>query len=124
MAYTKPTPADLRLRYPAFAAASDEVVQYWLTDAERLVTESWDEADYAPGLIALAAHNMARQGLGAGATIPAGVTRFKSGSFEASISETQARGGFGSTIYGQDYELLRKRNVGGPFLAGFIGAPC
>lgn len=119
MAYTRPTPADLKLRYSAFAAVADDRVQYWLTDAERGVDESWFAADYAPALMALAAHNMARDGLGAGSTgAPMGATSIRTGSFSATISEkaveSQIVGGFASTRYGQEYAAMLRRNKGGP----------
>ncbi len=121
MAYIKPDPAELQLRYPAFAAVADATVQYWLTDAERIVTTSWGEVDYAPGLLALAAHNMASQGLGTeiggSASLPAGVTRFKSGEVDVSLSSEavalKSAGGFASTPYGREFAIMLRRNVGG-----------
>ena len=122
MAYTAPTPAELILRYPAFAAVDEEVIQYWLTDAERFVDESWIETDYAPALMARAAHEMAVEGLGteaeATADLPAGVTSFKSGSFSVQFSEGAANaksaGSLSSTRYGSEFAALRRRNKFGP----------
>lgn len=120
MAYDKPTPADLRLRYPAFAEVDDATVQYWLTDAERVVSNSWIEADYAPAIMAYAAHRMAELGLGAsaiGGGLPAGVTRFRSGAMDVAVSEAVAgRTGFDATVYGREFVALRRRNAGGPRL--------
>ena len=125
MAYDPPTPATLRIRYPAFASVADETVQYWLTDAERVVTTEWAEADYAPALMALAAHNMTITPgilIGSDASVPAGVTRFKSGSFEVSMSDAAANlaasGGYRATIYGQEFLAIQRRNFAGPFLVG------
>lgn len=124
MAYIAPTPADLKTRYPAFAAVADQTVQYWLTDAQRFVDTSWREVDYAPALMAAAAHWMARAGLGVGpaAGIPAGVTSFRSGSFSVQIAEgaasASAAGGWASTIYGQEYRGMLYRNKGGPRATG------
>lgn len=122
MAFTVPTAAELKARYPAFAAVEDETVEYWTTDAQRFVTEAWTETDYSVALMALAAHNMALAGYGteAAATsgIPAGVRRFKSGSFEAEFTEQQANaaasGDLSSTRYGQEYLGLLRRNRAGP----------
>lgn len=131
MAYTAPTPADLKARYPAFAAVDDETIQYWLTDAERFVDESWLEADYAPALMAVAAHHMADAGLGAqsgSASLPAGVTRFRSGQMDVTVSDSaasaSAKGGFGSTRYGREYQAMLRRNFGGPraIVAGTVPA--
>jgi hypothetical protein len=122
MPYTAPTPAELLLRYPAFAAVAEDVRQYWLTDAHRTVDESWIEADYAPALMALAAHNMALAGNGAAGGIPAGVTKFKSGAVDVAFSDAaaaaQVRGGYGATRYGIEFQALLRRNKGGPRLIG------
>lgn len=120
MAFAKPTPADLKQRYPAFAGVDDATIQFWLTDAERFVDESWIEGDYSPALQAAAAHAMAREGLDAssGATIPAGLTSFRSGSFAVTLSDTAASqsvaAGFGSSRYGRDYLALLAASKGGP----------
>lgn len=121
----KPTAADLKERFPAFAGVSDPTVQYWLTDAERTVTEDWGD-DYKVGLMTLAAHEMVVAcvaGLPSSA-IPAGVTSFRSGTFSATVSETAANasaaGGFSATKYGQAFAIMLRRNRGGPFLAGLV----
>jgi len=122
MAYEAPTPADLILRYAAFAAVDEDVIQYWLTDAERFVDESWTETDYAIAMIAMAAHNMALAGLGAEAAalsgVPAGLTKIKSGALDLTFSESAASdrqtGALSSTRYGAEYAMLRQRNRGGP----------
>lgn len=137
MPYTKPTPAELKIRYPAFAAVDDATVQYWLTDAERFADESWPiETDYAPALIAAAAHHMMRgkvAGIAGGAVeavASTGVTSFKSGTFSASFSESAAtqaaEGGWQSTEYGREYYLLLIRNKSGPRITdpGVVPACC
>lgn len=136
MAYDKPTPADLKMRYPAFANVDDMTVQFWLTDAERFVDESWMELDYAPALEAVAAHNMLRVNV-AGLTVSKiaglaakGITQFKSGSFSAQLSdEVVAKivaGGWESTPYGDDYLVLLRRNKSGMGVTGpgCVPAPC
>ncbi|WP_165799461.1 DUF4054 domain-containing protein [Sphingomonas oleivorans] len=129
MAYAKPLPADLRLRYPAFAAVEEATIQYWLTDAERFVDESWAERDYAPALIARAAHGMAEGGLEAGgASIPAGVSRFRSGAMDLSFADAAAAqaaaGGYKATRYGRDFLALLARNKGGARMTGGGAMPC
>lgn len=122
MAYTVPSADDLQIRYPAFAAVDDTVVEYWIEDAQRFVTEAWTETDYGPALMALAAHNLALAGYGTQAAavsgIPAGVKSFKSGQFAAEFTEQQANaaasGSLDSTRYGQEYATLLRRNRGGP----------
>lgn len=117
MAYTKPTPANLKARYAEFAAVPDASAQYWLTDGERFVTEAWAEGDYAPGLMAYAAHNLAVSGLGTGAALPQGVTSFRSGSFSATVTDAQASAeGFDATRYGREFIAMQRRNNGTPML--------
>jgi hypothetical protein len=117
-------PATLKTRYPAFAAVPDATVTYWLEDAARIVTPAWG-TDEEPAQLALAAHNMAVEGLGAAGgvvNLPAGVTSFRSGGFSATFSDAaaaaSAQGGYGSTRYGREFQVMLRRNVGGPFLAG------
>lgn len=125
-----PTPSDLltqfRMRYAAFDAVSDERVEYWLTDAQSIVTDAWDEVDRVPGILSLAAHLMALQGLGTsgqvGGVSLAGLTSFKSGTFSLSRSEAAAseslRDGYTSTVYGREFAAMLRRNVGGIRLVG------
>jgi hypothetical protein len=118
-----PNVAALKMRYPAFAAVDDATVAYWLADAKRFVDVSWNDGDYAPGLIAAAAHNMSKTGVAGisgsqlGGFAAAGVTRFKSGTFDAQFSDVAIKvavaGGWASTPYGQDYLDLLRRNVSG-----------
>lgn len=123
MAYTVPTADDLRARFPAFADVADETIDYWLTDAQLIVTTSWIEADYAPAMMALAAHNMAVEGLAApgSTTLPAGLTMFRSGDItvqqDAETARAQAGGGYDSTRYGIAFKTFLRRNRGGPFVA-------
>lgn len=120
MAHSAPLPADLKLRYPAFTAVDDTAVQYWLTDSERFVDTTWPEGDYGPALMAAAAHSMALGGLGASGAgaLPAGVTRFKSGALDVTISEAaasaQAKGGWAATRYGLEFHAMQRRNFAGP----------
>lgn len=133
-ASTDPNVAALKMRYPAFSAVQDATIEYWLKDAERYVATSWSEGDYAPGLMAAAAHNMARAGV-AGITgndvagfAAAGVTHFRSGSFQAQFSDeavkAQVAGGWASTSYGQEYLMLLRRNVMSMGVTAPGVAPC
>lgn len=119
--YAKPSAADLKARYPAFADVADATVQSWLTDAERNVDTTWIEADYPAALMAHAAHAMAMQGIGAASgagALPAGVTRFKSGAMDVTVSEAaasaQAKGGYAASPYGREFARLQRRSFGGP----------
>lgn len=123
--YVKPTGAHLVARYPAFASVPLATVRMWLTDAERFVDTSWIEGDYAAALMVKAAWSMAKQGLGApsgAAALPAGVTRFRSGSMDVAISEKVALaavdGGIAAGIYEAEFCALQRRSFGGPRLVG------
>lgn len=126
MAYVEPAPADLKIRYSAFAAVDDAVITYWLADAHRYVDTSWPEIEYGPGLIAAAAHYMAREKVAGIATdttsdaAASGLTRWKSGTADLQFSETavqrDAAGGWESTRYGQDYLDALDRSKGGPLV--------
>lgn len=112
---TLPTAADLKTRYPAFAAVPDATVEYWIDDGQRFVRDSWNADDYAVGLMSYAAHNLALQGYGTAAASGAGVTSFKSGTFAATISETQANAkGYAATSYGQEFAAIQRRYNAGP----------
>ncbi|RVT93699.1 DUF4054 domain-containing protein [Sphingomonas crocodyli] len=131
MAYQPATPATLKMRYPAFASVPDETIQYWLTDSLRAVDDSWIEGDRAVAEMALAAHNMTIGGVGGGAggSIPSGVTRFKSGSFDVAFSDTAAtiaaEGGYKATRYGIEFQALLRASKAGPRVSGGIAdGPC
>ena len=119
------TPSLLRLRYPAFSKVDDATIAYWLTDAARIVTNSWGP-DQEPATLALAAHNMATTPgvLSSGSSsIPAGVTRFRSGSTDISFSDSaaaqSAEGGYKSSAYGREFAVMLRRNCSGPMLVGY-----
>lgn len=122
-----PLLAEFRIRYPAFAAVSDDIVTYWLEDAETIVTDSWFAGDISPARMALAAHNLALSGYGqpsgaVGALAGMGVTGFKSASmsvnFDADTIKRSNSGGYSSTKYGHLFLPYLRRNVGGPRLVG------
>lgn len=116
MAYTAPTPANLKARYPAFAAVDDAIVQTWLEEGAADCA-TFPETMRARAEMAYAAHRMAELGL-VEAALPAGVTAFKSGTFSASVSDAvAARTGLDTTIYGQELKDLRRRAFAGPRMA-------
>lgn len=129
--YAKPSPAHLMARYPAFAAVPLGTIRMWLADAERFVDHSWPEGDYAAALMSLAAHNMALAGIGGtsnSGTIPAGVTRFKSGNMDVAIADAvavqQSKGGYQATLYGQEFARMQRRNFAGPRLVSAPAPAC
>lgn len=113
--------AKFRLRYPEFAAISDARVEYWLDDATSVVTADWG-VDEEPATLVYAAHRVARSATTGMSAIPAGVTRFRSGSMDVAFTESAANalssGGYESTPYGQEFAVYLRRNRGGPRLIG------
>lgn len=121
------TVSDLKARYAIFAAVPDATVQLFLDDALPYVASWDDEAD--KGQMLLAAHEMIAAKVpgvvqDAAALIPAGVTRFKSGGMDIAMSETAANrsitGRYASTIFGEQFAVLQRRNVGMPRLVGYV----
>lgn len=129
------TPADLKMRYPAFQNVDDSRIQYWLTDADRFVTDGWG-SDADPARLAYAAHKMVLSkapGISddrdlAVLGIPTGVTKFKSASMDVQISESASNrslsSGWDATTYGQEFAVMLRRNTGGPMLVGFVEPTC
>lgn len=123
MAYTIPTAADLKATYPAFADVNDATVGVHITRASTTAVDtSWPEAEYAPAIIDYAAHTMSLAGIGKQTEVEGyartGLTRIRSGSFDASFSDkrvAKASGGkLDATTYGQSYKAALKRAKGGP----------
>lgn len=122
MAFTEPTPADLKARFPAFADVADATVQVYLDDTAAAVDQSWPETLYTQAKAAKAAHEMALLNLGvrseAEGWAAAGLTRVESGNFKAQFSDDAVRrasaGGLTATPYGMIYKRLLRAAKGGP----------
>jgi hypothetical protein len=123
MAWTAPTPADVKARFPAFAAVPDAAIQGALDEAALQVDETWvSEADFRLGRMLLAAHILTLDGLGTGAEAEAagagasGFKRMKSGQLElerftaADSGAGSGDGLLGTTSYGRRFLDLLKRN--------------
>lgn len=129
--YDMPRPSDLIDRYPAFAAVPYQTISIHLNDALSGVDTSWQQPDYAPAIVALAAHNMSLLGLGDEGEISgyrrAGVSSLRDGAFSVSFNDKcvgAASGGkFNATPYGRQYAVLLRRNKGGPRLVGGAAPP-
>ena len=111
MAYTAPTAADLKARFPAFAAVDDAVVDAALAEAGQRVDEGWLEADFATARLLYAAHVLTMDGQGASTeTGMAGVKRIKVGPLELERDP----GGLTATSYGARFAELERLNFAGP----------
>ncbi len=112
------TPADLKARFPHFAAVADPVVQTALDEAALLVGADWASTpDARLGRLLLAAHILTLDGQGSGAEAAAaasgGFRRMRSGVLELERSDAAdaAPGVLGSTGYGRRFLELMQRNV-------------
>lgn len=120
MSYTAPTAADLKARFPAFAAVDDAIITSALTDAARRVDETWTEGDFAMARMLLACHSLAIDGFGASREIQTmGFRRIKVGPLDLErFGSDQQAGAIGSTSYGQRFQDLARLNFPGGTVTG------
>lgn len=122
MAYDLPTPADLKLHFPAFAAVTDPVVQYNIDSAARSVDESWTEGDYTRAVELFACHLMTLAGLGTGADAQAnaqglaGFSMIRSGqlTLQRAVASGSSDDGvppqYSGSVYGRQFWWLMAQN--------------
>lgn len=129
MAFTPPTSADLAARFPRFAAVPGASIDVYLTDAERVVDESWMEGDFAMGRMLYACHLMTLEGLGTGAESEqalAGASGFKvmkSGALTLErFDRKEGSSSLDATSYGSRFKALQRVNKGGPRATGAYAA--
>lgn len=125
MPYTLPTPADLKIYLPAFAAVADATIQMYLDGAQ--VDTSWIEADYQPAVMLWAAWAMTDGGIGTGGEvagqIQSGIQSLKSGTLSVTFSEkTITAEGYETNIYGRRFLSLYRKNKAGPRIV--VGPRC
>lgn len=122
MAWTAPTAAEFKARFPAFATVDDAVVNVVLAESALRVDDTWvSEADFKLGINLLTAHILTLDGHGTGAeseSAKAGALGFKvmkSGGLTLerfAASESAANGDqLSLTSYGRRFIDLLKRNI-------------
>lgn len=129
MAYVAPTPAEMKTRFPEFAAVSDGRVQAFIDEASRFADDSWIEADRKIAVQFLTAHMMTSEGLLNPAGAPAAgavsgpITSEKMGDASTSYGSRSAAGGYkgadadiASTPYGIRFLAIRGSNFSGPLV--------
>lgn len=134
MAYTLPTPQNIKDRWPAiFGAVADGTIQIWIDTAALSVDTSWLETDYTYAIELLAGHLMIENGIGAGAQAEAnagGMSAFqsiKSGQLSltrgtTSQDSTGVPSPWNTTSFGiQWYWLARKNRPVAVVAAGAVG---
>ena len=129
MPYTPPTRDDLTARFPEFTDQDPGLIDRVIADAMLFVSpQTWNETDYAPAILFLAAHlldqvNSSASAGGGGGTTGAAETYLKSVRFAdrsvtydlvsqkqqaAPLATTEA---LADTYYGGLYLLLLRRNA-------------
>ncbi|MFE1598191.1 DUF4054 domain-containing protein [Methylobacterium sp. ID0610] len=123
MAYTPPTAADFKLRFPAFSTAPDEQVAGFLEDAASVADDGWPDADRRKAVMLQAAHDMTTRGIGGGveaklaAAGALGFKSFRSGGLSLDRADDPAAAASGDplaqTVYGRELlALIRSRFPG------------
>lgn len=120
MPYEAPTAANLKARFPAFAAVADEAIVMAITEASGRVDRTWPETDFQPAILLYAAHVLTLDGLGTGAEAEmarAGASGFqsmKSGSLSLDrgdgFSVTAGGSDLAQTGYGRRFLEMVRRN--------------
>lgn len=131
MPYVRLPLADFVAKYSAFTTLTEAPYAAWATDAESDVGENYGSYQQRATEL-LTAHFLALNGIGlaagTGTLAATGATSFKSGTFQATLSDTvvaqRAKGGYQATSFGQQFAEIQRRLFGGPMLVGFLGTPC
>ena len=126
MAYTAPTPALFKARYPEFKDVSDEMIDLVLDESISDVGDSWLERDRARAQMLLAAHKLTLEGeptrsiTGVGGAALGSIKRDKVGDVEteftgagAGVIASANSLGLTDTPYGMEFIRLRKRSFAG-----------
>lgn len=123
-----PTPADLKARYPEFTQVPDPTITLIIEEVSPMVDDGWEASDRKPGVLALAAHVLSREGYPARAGAGGGtfdptarpVLSRKVGDVSVTFGRTDGgsdEGGgsngynFKSTVYGQTFLRLLRLNA-------------
>lgn len=124
MAYTAPTAAEIKTRFPAFASVADATIETLIEEAVSYVSEDWLERDYAVAYKYIVAHLLVREGVldAAGALptahAPGAVQSESIGDSSVSYASQQGMSAsdtdLASTEYGRRYLALRNKNFGSP----------
>lgn len=125
--YGRPSPANLKAKYPAFASVPDATIQMYLDDAP--VDDNWLESDYAKAIMLWAAHTMTVNGIGVTEIegyAASGLSRLKSGTLDVAFKESasSADGQWSGSKYGPQFYVLLRANKGGPRVIQAAGAGC
>lgn len=120
MSFTPPTAAEVKARFPEFAAVADATIEAIIEEAASFVDDTWIEGDAPAAVMFYTAHElvMAGQGTSAAAKLSAigDFSRIKSGDLEVSrgtqstVTGSGADGTLAQSRYGLKFLELRARS--------------
>lgn len=123
MAYDVPTAAEIKIRFPEFAAVADATIESIIVESGSAVSQRWIEVDYKPAIMFYVAHELRMGGQGSSAAAQISqigdFSSIKSGDLEVRRNTSQsggsssANGTFALTTYGQKFLELRNRSFPG-----------
>lgn len=132
MPFVIPTVAMFRAKFPTFPSVEDDRLEQAFDDAASEIDANvWSEGDYQPGVLYLAAHLLIVDGviaageaevsspeitdkIASAQSIKVGDTQItfsSGGSAGITASSSGGASNTSATVYGQRYEVLRRRNV-------------
>jgi hypothetical protein len=118
-----PTLDEFRIRFPEFVDQSDELIEALIVEAQLTVDiNTWYEPDYKPAVMYLTAHllSMSIDQMGAGGGSVGDIASESFGPISISYVQRQSADGsfsvYSKTGYGQQFETIRRRNIGGPLV--------
>lgn len=124
MAYTEPSLADFRARFPEFDALDDALVQTVLDEAITEAGDNWPDRDRARAQLYLTAHILAAEGgtqrtgtVTVGGEIKAHQVGGERTEYSTSSESASSAFGKSRTPYGDRYDELVRRNFGGSVFA-------
>lgn len=123
MAYSPPTVAMFKARFPEFASLEEARIAIFLDEAQAEVGDTWIEADRSIAVLCLAAHLLTAQGIssnspgGGGVATAGAIKRRKVGDVEVEYETSGATPATGSSVatagtthYGRRYLELKRRS--------------
>lgn len=119
MAYVDPTPAQIKARWPQFAAVPDATIQVWINTAKQTIDHTWCEDSYTYAVELLTAHYLVMNGLGTGAEAEAnaagmsGFSTIKSGQLTLTRGSASWADGveapWNTTPFGAEFYWIMRR---------------
>lgn len=129
MPYETPTSTQFYERFPSLADTEESLVNTLLAEAARTIDKTYEEGDYQPAILYLAAHLVATDNSAEGEVTEIGgiggaiasesfggmsVSYANGGATKGSLSASSS---YGSTVFGRRFLEIVRRNKGGPLVA-------